>query len=82
MSHHEACGPHEIFVGNQERAEGLERFASKGMRTVRLGAEALDIEGKSLPDSYAPIFISRSESDLHNDIMMTKLMGSDWRRRV
>lgn len=82
MSQHEACGPHEIFVGNQQRAEGLERFTSKGMKSARLGKLAMDIDGKPLPESYAPIFIARPEADLHNAVMMERMLGPNWRQRV
>lgn len=73
MSHHEKCGPQEVFLGNQERARGLGRYTEKGLRTIRLGDVAYDIEGKKLPDYYAPIFINRSEEGRYDAIMMAQM---------
>ena len=83
MAHHEPCGPHEIFVGNTLRdGESCRILVSKGMRTARLGKTAYDIDGKPLREceGYAPLFIHRSESDLHDSIMMERTFGPHWRR--
>lgn len=77
MSHHEKCGPHEVFVGNTERVGGSMTYLSERMRTVRLGDRALDIEGRPLPNSYAPIFIGRAEEQIYDAIMMERLRRSN-----
>lgn len=84
MKHeHEACGPHEIFVGNTRRDNSsLGYLIAGGMKTARLGLIAYDIDGKVLAQSegYAPVFIHRAESDLHDEIMMKRTFGPHWRR--
>lgn len=70
MSHHEKCGPHEVFVGNTQRDGGSMTYLKPSIRSARLGDVAYDIEGKKLPRSYAPIFISRSDVSLY-DILMS-----------
>lgn len=81
MGCHEPCGPHEIFVGNTMREGGcLAALSAKGLWSIRLGGVAYDIDGKSLPDTYAPIFIHRDESERHNAIMMDRAFGPYWRR--
>ena len=73
--------PHEIFVGNTLRdGDHFKFLVGKGLNTIRQGAVALDIEGKPLPFDYAPAFINRSEADRHNEIMMQRTFGPNWRR--
>ncbi|WP_156122232.1 hypothetical protein [Aureimonas altamirensis] len=59
-----------------------ERLKSKGLQTLRLGEVAYDVHGKPLAKSegYSPLFINRSEADLHNEIMMELTFGQNWRR--
>jgi hypothetical protein len=80
MSHHEKCGPQEVFLGNTERVNGLGRYTEKGLTTIRLGELAYDIEGKKLSEHYAPIFIHRSEEGRYDEIMMGRAFGANWRR--
>lgn len=83
MSHHEACGPHEIFVGNTRRDGPHYKFLlTKGLKSLRLGSVAHDINGKPLSheEGYAPLFVHRNEADLHNSIMMELTFGPNWRR--
>lgn len=80
---HDGCDPHEIFVGNTRRdGDMIQYLKSKGLRTIRLGMVAYDIDGNQLKDieGYAPVFINRSESDLHNAAMMERTFGPNWRR--
>lgn len=79
---HAECKANEIFVGNTDRGvERIEFFKAKGLNSVRLGETAYDIEGKALPAIYSPIFVSRSEADAHNNVMMTETFGPHWRRK-
>jgi len=83
MREHDGCAPHEIFVGNTRRSGGHVAFLiGKGIKTLRLGKTAYDINGNALSDAegFAPVFIHRSESDLHNAIMMELTFGPHWRR--
>lgn len=69
--HHEACGPQEVFLGNTGRHSGrFEELRRKGLKTIRMGNQALDIEGKKLPNYYAPLFLSRSEENKYDAIMI------------
>lgn len=76
MSHHEKCSPNEVFLGNTERAKGLAPYLGKGLKTIRLGTKALDIDGRALPASYAPIFINRAEEPAYDAIMMERLRAA------
>ena len=78
--HHEKCSPQEVFLGNREREKGVGEYKDKGMKTIRLGGQAYDIYGKPLPDTFAPIFIHRSEEGAYNAVMMEKTFGPNWRR--
>lgn len=73
--------PNEMWVGNTVRnGEDFKYLISRGMKSARLGKQAYCIEEKKLSDYYAPVFINKSEEPLHNDIMMTKTFGVNWRR--
>lgn len=76
----EPCGPQEIFLGNTRRKNGSLDYLSPKLRTVRLGEIAYDIDGKRLPNEYAPIFIHRSEEATYDAIMMERTFGPNWRR--
>lgn len=79
--HHEPCGADELYLGNTLRDKNnLEFLKQKGMRTIRLGDVAYDLDGKVLSASYAPLFIKRSEEQLYDAIMMEKTFGPNWRR--
>jgi hypothetical protein len=79
--HHKECATDEMFVGNTARQGAFfPELKEKGMKTVRLGNIAYAIDGMPLPEYYAPVIIKRSEADLHNEIMMTKTFGPNWRR--
>jgi len=83
MAQHEACEANEIWVGNTP-THGLhyQSLKSMGLKTLRLGKVAFDIDGKPLAESegYSPVFINRSEADRYNEIMMEKTFGPNWRR--
>lgn len=78
--HHEKCGPQEVFLGNTQRVGGSMTYLSGRFRTVRLGEIALDIEGRKLPETYAPIFIHRAEEQAYSDYMAERTFGPNWRR--
>jgi hypothetical protein len=72
MSKYAGAKPDEIFVGNTDAAKGIPEYLRE-LKTVRLGDQALDINGNKLsPAEYLPIFIGRSEQDAYNRIMMRK----------
>ncbi|MCD1264054.1 hypothetical protein B5M44_04220 [Shinella sumterensis] len=73
----------ETWVGNMLRDQGLERIEDlkkSGVTSARLGDVALDIDGKQLPRSYAPLIISRAQELIYDDYMMRKTFGPHWRR--
>lgn len=72
MAHHERCAANEVFLGNTERVGGSMGYLSERLRTVRLGQRALCIEGKQLPNIYAPLFICRSEQPAYDAIMLER----------
>jgi hypothetical protein len=83
MAHHEPCGKDEIWVGNTiTHGPHLEWLRSKGLKTLRLGEVAFDVYGKPLEEreGYSPLFIHRIEAERHNEIMMERTFGPNWRR--
>lgn len=83
MAHHEPCDPQEVFLGNHHRSRDDERIkslADKGLKTLRRGRQAYDIEGKVLPSDYVPLFLNRSEEPRYDAIMMERAFGPNWRR--
>jgi hypothetical protein len=78
--HHEPCGPQEVFIGNTLRHGGSMTHLSPRFKTARIGSTAYDIEGKPLPEQYAPIFIHRDEEQAHSDYMVERAFGPYWRR--
>ena len=83
MARHEPCDKDEIWVGNTyTHGQHYEWLKSKGLKTLRLGKLAFDVYGKPLADTegYAPVFINRSEEQRHNEIMMERTFGPNWRR--
>lgn len=62
----------EVFVGNMRTKDGVPEYLG-GMRTARLGEQALDIEGKKIDLAYMrPLFIGKSEVDAYHRIMMKR----------
>lgn len=83
MAHHEPCGKDEIWVGNTLTQGNHYKFLlSQGLKTLRLGKVAHDISGKPLHENegYSPLFINIIEADHHNEIMMKRTFGPNWRR--
>lgn len=83
MAHHEHCDKDEIWVGNTlSTGENIQWLKEKGMKTLRLGNIAYDVFGKPLSEKegYSPLFINRSEENFHNELMMTRTFGPNWRR--
>lgn len=81
--HHEPCGKDEVWVGNTPTCgPHYDWLRSMGLRTLRLGKVAFDIHGKPLSESegYSPLFINRSEESRHNEVMMERTFGPNWRR--
>lgn len=72
MSKYVGARPDEVFVGNVETAKGIPAYLSD-LKTVRLGEQALDIDGNKLPPSeHRPMFVARSEQDAYHRIMMKR----------
>lgn len=72
MSHYNGAGQSEIFLGNTLEAMFPEDHL-KGLKTVRLGDVAYDLDGKVLPDYYKPLFLDKSEAGEYDRIMMDRL---------
>ncbi|MCA9307865.1 MAG: hypothetical protein KDA16_15160, partial [Phycisphaerales bacterium] len=61
----------EVFVGNTDTTrKNLDHL--KSLKTLRLGDDALDINGKKLPRQYRPIFISKAEEGAYDRIMVER----------
>ena len=62
----------EFFAGNTYTENGIPEHV-KGLKTARLGAQALDIEGHTInPDLMRPLFIDNSEAKAYDRIMMAR----------
>lgn len=61
----------EVFLGNHTGAIEPE-FGN--LKTLRLGENALDIDGKMIPREWGcrPLFIHESEHDRYDSIMMAR----------
>jgi hypothetical protein len=70
----------EIFVGNVKSSSGIPKYLST-LKTVRLGTIALDIDGNKI-DDMRPMFIEKSEIDVHENLAMADCLGPDWRLKV
>jgi hypothetical protein len=63
----------EVFIANTSNIENFPRPELKILKTIRMGDQALDINGNKLATDYCrPIFIHKDELDLYDKIM-TKL---------
>lgn len=72
MSHYAGKRDNEIFVGNVDASTGIPPHLS-GLKTARLGEQALDIYGAKLdPSDMLPLFIGRSEGNAYHRIMMKR----------
>lgn len=72
MSHYTGARADEVFVGNTLTKDGVPEYLS-GLRTARLGEQALDIEGKKIDPAYMrPLFVGNSEADAYHRIMMKR----------
>lgn len=72
MSHYTGEKADEVFVGNTETQGGVPEHL-RGLRTIRLGEQALDIEGKKLdPEYMRPLFVGSGEADAYHRIMMKR----------
>lgn len=69
--------PNEVFLGNTTHPD-LATYLQhqphlKGLSTLRLGSQALDIEGHRLPPDCRPLFLSRSEEGAYDRAQMAEL---------
>ena len=72
MSHYKGAQAGEVFVGNTETKNGVPEHLRE-LTTVRLGDQALDIEGKNIdPEYMRPLFVGRAEADAYDRIMMRR----------
>ena len=70
MSHYTGARADEVFVGNTRTKDGVPEYVS-GLRTARLGEQALDINGKKIDPAYMrPLFVGKSEAGEYDRIMM------------
>lgn len=60
----------EMFLGNNKLSDNRDHF--KSLKTIRLGSQALDINGGMLPAEYIPLFIKKSEYPAYDKIMMDR----------
>jgi len=61
-----------VFIGNMKVGAIPERL--HGLKTVRLGTQAVDINGELLdPKEYLPLYIDKSEEKAYDDIMRNAL---------
>lgn len=78
---HEPCGANEIWVGNTDKGEArISLLRDQGLRTIRLGSLAYDIDDKPLPPLYKPVFVARAEIEAYDRVMMQATFGPNWRR--
>lgn len=74
MKYHEEKKEGEIWLGNYRIGgfypnTNIEKYL-KHLKTLRLGVQAYDIEGKKLSQKiYRPLFVHRSEYDEYNRVM-------------
>lgn len=79
MSRYIGAKADEVFVGNVETEKGVPEYLRR-LRTVRLGEQALDIEGKKLDPNYMrPLFVGKSEADTYDRIMMKRTFPNQFR---
>lgn len=79
MSHYTGARADEVFVGNTETKNGVPAHLL-GLTTVRLGDQALDIEGKKIdPEYMRPLFVGRTEADPYDRIMMRRTFPGQFR---
>jgi hypothetical protein len=72
MSHYIGATASEVFVGNTLTAGGVPEHL-RGLQTVRLGEQALDIEGKRIDPAYMrPLFVANAEASAYDRIMMKR----------
>jgi len=61
-----------VFLGNTKANAIPERL--RGLKTIRLGTQAVDINGEVLdPKEYLPLYIDKSEEKAYDDIMRNAL---------
>lgn len=72
MSRYIGARADEVFVGNVRTRDGIPEYLS-GLLTVRMGDQALDIEGKKIDPAYMlPMFVGRGEAAEYDRIMMRR----------
>lgn len=78
MSTHPEASDKEIFVGNTNATKIPEHLTA--LKTVRLGEQAYDLDGKKIPKEYMrPLIIGRSEGGQYDRIMMRRTFGENYR---
>lgn len=79
MSVYTGARPDEIFVGNTQTEGGVPEHL-RGLKTARLGEQALDIEGKKIePEHMRPLFVGRTEAETYDRIMMRRTFPGQFR---
>jgi len=79
MSHYIGTQADEVFVGNTRTKEGIPEYL-RNLRTVRLGEQALDREGKELDPAYVrPLFVAKTEFAACDRAMMRRTFPMQFR---
>lgn len=79
MSHYTGARPDEVFVGNTKTKNGVPEHL-RGLTTVRLGDQSLDIEGNKIEADYMrPLFVGKSEAAEYDRIMMRRTFPGQFR---
>ena len=78
MSTHPEASDNEIFVGNTTSTAVPEYLVA--LKTVRLGDQAYDLDGKKISKDYMrPLIIGRAEAGQYDRIMMRRTFGEKYR---
>lgn len=68
---HPECKRGEMFLGNTTAGRIAPHLA--GLKTIRLGEQSYDLDGKKLPpERHRPLIIHESESGAYDRIMMAR----------
>jgi hypothetical protein len=71
MRTHPECHKNEVFIGNTD--EPIPPHLA-GIRTLRLGTVAYDLDGKRLPKHYRPMLVDRGDDyEKYNSVMEARL---------
>lgn len=80
MSKYIGALENEVFIGNDDSEAGVPDYlVPAGLKTLRIGDKALDLDGNELP-GFRPIFIDRGELAAYNRYMHQRAFPNEpWR---